>query len=150
MGRRGPAPTPTAMLKLAGSPLGAGRADVPATPGIPVRPAWLKGRAAEVWGESVATLGTLPGLLTLSDANGLAAACVAQSMVEEYYARFHEEAGNMMAQSMTGKVLREWVETSARLWAKFGCSPADRVRTNTAGGGEPSAAKGLAKFVRTG
>lgn len=150
MGRRGPAPTPAAVLKLAGSPLANGRADVPAVPGVPIRPAWLTGRAAEIWGESVAMFSALPGLLSLSDANGLAAACVAQSMVEEYYARFHAESGNMVAQAMTGKVLREWVETSARLWAKFGCSPADRVRGAKAGENSTSTKQGLAKFVRSG
>jgi phage terminase small subunit len=142
MGRRGPAPTPTAILKLAGSPVSS-RADFPSVPGIPVAPAWLKGRALEVWREAVGVFGSIPGLVTLSDSNTLAAACVAQEMAERYYAAVQTDPDHR-----TSKVLREWLETSARLWGKFGGSPADRVRQKS--DPAPAVKTGLAKFAKSG
>lgn len=144
MGRRGPAPTPTALLKLAGRSEASLRRDVPSAPGIPSPPAWLGGRSLAVWNEAVGVFGSIPGLLTLSDQNTLAAACVAQEMVEAAYAEAKADPSDHKA----GKMLKEWLDVVARLWGKFGGSPADRVRQKS--DLQPPVKSGLSKFVKTG
>lgn len=152
MGRRGPVPKPTAILKLAGAVDSRRRADDPLPVGIPDPPAWLTGRALEVWGSTVAILADCPGLLTVNDANALAAACIAQTEVERLYA--HVEASGVVGEDGPNpylKSLREWLEASSRLWAKFGCSPADRARNRDVDKGLPNVSpRGLAKFVNQG
>lgn len=147
MGLRGPQPKPSALLKLSGS-VATNRDAVVIPPGIPAPPAWLDGDALRVWGETVAVLGSVPGLLTLADRNALAAACIAQAMVERFYGQA-DDPSDPVRQVNAAKVLKDWLETSARLWAKFGCSPADRVRTS-ASKKASDAPSGLAKFAKHG
>ncbi|MCA9289011.1 MAG: P27 family phage terminase small subunit [Phycisphaerales bacterium] len=154
MGLRGPQPTPTDLLRLSGSREVNGRNDAPSLPGVPEKPEWLTGRGAEVWANYVGMAGQLPRLLAATDGNALAAACCATAMVERV-ARELNEQGLMVPDEKAGRevanplarTLREWLETSCRLWAKFGATPADRVRTGSAGAvGAPKL--GLAKFTR--
>ena len=155
MGLRGPQPTPTDLLKLAGGYRADRRHDdAPAEPGVPDKPEWLDGRAEAIWDQYVASAGKLPGLLSVNDGNALAAACYATAMFEGL-ARRLDEQGLMVDDPKKGEVpnpllrsVREYMEAASRLWAKFGTTPADRVRTNT---GTPSAKReGLAKFTRAG
>ena len=75
MGRRGPAPTPTAMLKLRGSWRAKTREGEPQPPpGRPKCPQWLDDDAKKVWRQLVPQLDEM-GVLTKVDANALARYC---------------------------------------------------------------------------
>src|SRR5919108_3560121 len=76
MGRRGPAPTPTALKLLLGNP---GKRPLPKgdprpTPGVPPCPSWLEGEARKEWRRITPELRAL-GLLTAVDRAALAAYC---------------------------------------------------------------------------
>jgi phage terminase small subunit len=73
MGRRGPAPTPTPLLKLRGSTLitkKRERAEVKGPEGRPDCPDWLKDDARAAWDYLVPQLETM-GILTRIDGNAL-------------------------------------------------------------------------------
>lgn len=70
MGRRGPTPTPTPILKLRGSRLVARRGDEPKPQGKPRRPKALTKAEQAIWRGVVEELNRL-GLLTSLDANAL-------------------------------------------------------------------------------
>jgi P27 family predicted phage terminase small subunit len=77
MGRRGPAPTPTAILKLRGSTLVSKRrqkkeAQGPA--GAPDQPDWLDDEARKMWDHLLPMLDGM-GVLTRVDGNALARYC---------------------------------------------------------------------------
>jgi len=76
MGRRGPKPTPTALLKLRGSRLAAEReANEPKVGrGRPAMPTWLMPAAKAIWRHVSAELEQM-GLLTTADGDALARYC---------------------------------------------------------------------------
>jgi P27 family predicted phage terminase small subunit len=75
MGRRGPPPTPTAVLKMRGSRRANNRAGEPAPPAeIPPRPAWLLPAAVEEWDRITPHLARL-GILATIDLGVLATYC---------------------------------------------------------------------------
>jgi len=75
MGKRGPKPTPTKLLKLRGSWRGKRnpREPEPAA-GVPDRPTWLTDEALQVWDQVAPDLLRL-GVLTRIDGNALARYC---------------------------------------------------------------------------
>jgi P27 family predicted phage terminase small subunit len=75
MGRRGPAPTPTAILRLRGSPLAKrNRHEPKGPPGKPRCPEWLDDDAKAAWRHLIPQL-DLMGVLTRIDGNALARYC---------------------------------------------------------------------------
>ncbi len=77
MGKRGPKPTPTAVLKLRGSTLVTGRreaAEVQGPAGTPDAPEWLDEEARAAWDRIVPLLEGM-GVLTRIDGNALARYC---------------------------------------------------------------------------
>lgn len=74
MGKRGPRPTPTAVLRARGSrraDRNPDRLEPEPPPGPPECPAWLNADAKVVWDQMVALLGEM-GVLTKADGNALA------------------------------------------------------------------------------
>lgn len=78
MGKRGPKPTPTDVLKLRGSWRGEVRDDEPVATGEPYPPAWLTKNARKVWDEVMPHLVGL-GVAKAVDSNTLAMFCDAMS-----------------------------------------------------------------------
>ena len=77
MGRRGPTPTPTEVLKLRGSTLVTKhreRTEAKGPAGKPRCPEWLDADAKAMWRKLVPQLATM-GVLTLVDGNALARYC---------------------------------------------------------------------------
>jgi P27 family predicted phage terminase small subunit len=75
MGRRGPAPTPTAILQARGSWRGKANKDEPGPePRSPDCPEWLTDAAKEVWRQVVATV-LMTRILTAADGNALGRYC---------------------------------------------------------------------------
>jgi len=115
MGRRGPIPTPTAILKLRGSRLAARRQGEPIPPpGLPKCPGWLTPEEKAIF-RQVARLLDGMGIAAATDANPLA-----------MYAR-------MLAKWITypDPTAREPMRLAGPLLAlerEFGLSPASRAR----------------------
>jgi P27 family predicted phage terminase small subunit len=83
MGSRGPAPTPTEVLKLRGSWRANRNQNEPRpTLGAPKCPAWLDKEAKKKWKALVPELERI-GLLTVIDGDALAAYCVAWSELKQ-------------------------------------------------------------------
>jgi P27 family predicted phage terminase small subunit len=77
MGKRGPRPTPTPLLKLTGSKLAGRRgAEVRPDASMPKCPSWLDGEAKKKWKELAPELHRL-GILTSVDGGVMAAYCQA-------------------------------------------------------------------------
>jgi len=75
MGQRGPAPTPSGILKLRGSrKLENRKLEPKPDQRSPIRPAWLKGEARKAWESLVPQLKKM-GVLTRIDRNALARYC---------------------------------------------------------------------------
>lgn len=74
MGKRGPKPTPTAILDLRGSRRADDRPDLRVHAEMPEPPAWLVGAALEMWHELAALLYHAK-VLTRRDRNALARYC---------------------------------------------------------------------------
>lgn len=158
MGRRGPHPKPSALLKLAGGKPDDRVADAPSVPGFPVKPAWVTGEAAAEWDRLEAIYAQIPGYITTTDGQALGALCVSHAMIGELADQL-ERDGMFVLDAETGiskphpavKSLREWIEAGSRLGARFGMSPADRVRGTKVDANRPAMEpKGLAKFVKAG
>ena len=76
MGKRGPAKTPTSILKLRDSWRAKGRTGEPEfEDGIPECPDWLRPEAKEAWERVIPRLAAVPGLLKAIDGNALARYC---------------------------------------------------------------------------
>lgn len=96
MGKRGPKPIPTVVLKLRGSK-DAGRrraGEVEPQPGIPEPPDWFTAIELEVWHQTIASLSQTPGLLTVVDRDALASYC-------EAWGEFHEARAEIAAHGAT-------------------------------------------------
>ena len=146
MGRRGPAPTPTAILKLRGSTLVSKRrrkneAQGPA--GAPDRPDWLDDEARKMWDHLLPMLDGM-GVLTRVDGNSLARYCRLWSRWRKAEA-FIDEKGDMFPlRSDNGKVkcFQQWPQVAiahklatqlTRLEQEFGMTPSARSRIQVSG-----------------
>jgi P27 family predicted phage terminase small subunit len=143
MGKRGPAPTPTELLKLRGSWRGNRNTSQPRPQlGRPRCPAWLDAAARSKWKRLAPELERL-GLLTIIDGDILAMYCQA-------WAEFQQSTKTLQAEGRfvrlaSGKILthpavaeqrsaRQAVKSFAAL---FGLSPADRSRLSAPTPAEP-------------
>lgn len=132
MGRRGPRPTPTQVLRLRGSWRAKVRADEPEPDAaIPAPPDWLSGDGREEWDRLVPLLASL-GLLTEMDRSTLALYCQAYGVYVEAQ-RTLEQEGYYLA-SEYGQVAHPAVAVAAKAWdqclrasQRFGFSPSDRA-----------------------
>jgi P27 family predicted phage terminase small subunit len=139
MGRRGPKPTPTAVLRLRGSWRGkANKAEPQPEATAPDCPMWLSTAAKDVWGEVVAILAPTR-VLTRADGKTLAryceyfvrwkAACAFLEKNGEVYT-LKDDAGNV-------KCVMPWPQVSQyhkcatmllKIEEQFGMTPSSRSR----------------------
>lgn len=141
MGRRGPPPTPTKVLKLRGSPLADGRKDEPEPrKGKPSFPKWFDADAKRIWRSVTAELEHM-GLLARADRNALMRYC-------HYMARWEVAAQEIQAGRVTDKVLAvydNYAEKLLKLEVQFGLTPSARARLATEGKPKQSAKDKLRK-----
>lgn len=164
MGERGPAPTPTSVLKYRGSWRAKERekAGEP-TPemGIPDPPAYLKGPALEKWNELAPQLNRM-GVLAIVDAEALgrycrtwARWCAAEDFIAKHGTVYpimgwkpkpgggYEERLAKMAQHPQVREASDLADKLGRLEREFGLTPSARARIRTGGADE-----GLDEFER--
>lgn len=141
MGRRGPSPTPTNVLKLRGSTLvtkSREANEIKGPQGRPKCPAWLDEEAKAAWKQVVPMLDHM-GVLTKADANALARYCrfwsrwrKAEDFIDEHGEVYplKDDAGNV-------KCVQQWPQVSiahklaqllTRLEQEFGLTPSARAR----------------------
>jgi len=145
MGRRGPSPTPTAVLKLRGSTLISKRREVseargPA--GRPDPPDWLDGDAKAMWDKLVPHLESM-GVLSRIDGNALARYCRLWSRWRKAEA-FIDLRGEIYPLKDEGgqvKCFQQWPQVAiasklalqlTRLEQEFGMTPSARSRIQVA------------------
>jgi len=141
MGRRGPAPTPTAILKLRGSALVTRqreRCEVRAPAGLPDRPDWLDADGRSAWDQIVPQLDAM-GVLSRIDGNALSRYCrlwTRWRKMEDFIAErgemypLKDETGNV-------KCFQQWPQVAiasklalllTRMEQEFGMTPSARAR----------------------
>lgn len=141
MGKRGPRPTPTSVLKLRGSTLVTPEreaSEVHGPTGTPDCPDWLDDQAKAAWDEIVPLLQDM-GILTRIDGNALARYCRLWSRWRKMEA-FIEEKGEMYplrAEDGSVKYFQQWPQVAianklaqqlTRLEQEFGLTPSARTR----------------------
>lgn len=142
MGRRGPAPTPTAILKARGSPRATlynhSPNETEATPGYPDKPAKLKGQASAVWD---ALIQVVPkDAVTKDNGATLSRYCVATVRFWQVVARldksgetytYKDSAGNVrIARHPEVQTFNDLMATLLRYEQEFGMTPAARTRVD--------------------
>lgn len=133
MGKRGPKPTPTAILKARGSWLADTRTDEPEPrKGMPTKPAFLRGEASEEW-DRQAELLYEEGRLALMDRAHLAMYCAAWGefveaaiAVDEQGNTIGTDKGNVIQNPMVG-IRNKSREAAVRIGSAFGFNPSARV-----------------------
>ena len=134
MGRRGPKPTPTVVLKLRGSKDVVGRrsGEVSPPPGTPDAPVWLSDVERTVWDETVAELSLTPGLLAKVDRGLLSCYCeawgeffAAREEIRKFGATVRNDKGGECPAAAVGRK-NKGLERIIKIGAAFGMSPADR------------------------
>lgn len=140
MGRRGPKPTPTVVLKLRGNKDVAGRraGEVQPPPGVPEAPAWLNDIEREVWDRTVDSLSKTRGLLTVIDGGLLASYCEAwaeflnaRAEIERDGPTVWSEKGGAYQHPAVGRK-NSALERIRRIGSEFGMSPASRTSVKVA------------------
>lgn len=139
MGRRGPRPKPTPMLKLSGSWRGnVERGEPQPRKVIPECPEWLTGDARKVWDRMIDTLNFM-GVLTEADGNSLARYCVTfvrWRAAEEFLAKYgttfpvKDDRGKVKCFMPFPEVAiaNQLSQMLTRLEAEFGMTPSSRTR----------------------
>lgn len=163
MGRRGPAPTPTAVLKLRGSTLVTKRrerSEAKGPSGKPCCPQWLDTDAKAMWRQLVPQLQTM-GVLTRVDSNALARYCRLWSRwrkAEDFIDRHGEmytlrdEAGKprYVQQFPQVSIAAKLAQQLTRLEQEFGMTPSARARMQCAPRDAQEAPHGKARFFDAG
>jgi len=136
MGKRGPKPTPTAVLKLRGSGLVTNRIDRHTQAERPDRPSYLTDEAATMWDELVDLLFSAR-VLTKRDRNALGRYCLtwdrwreAEEFITENgttYESATKQGGLIHRQYPQVRQSQQWSQLLARLEAEFGLCPASRA-----------------------
>ena len=146
MSKRGPKPTPTAVLKLRGSTLVSKRreaAEVKGPAGTPDRPEWLDDEARLAWDQVVPLLEGM-GVLTRVDGNALARYCrlwsrwrKAESFIEEkgemYPLRDDKGGVKCFMQWPQVAIAAKLAQQLTRLEQEFGMTPSARSRLQVQG-----------------
>lgn len=138
MGRRGPAPQPTALRVLRGNPgkrpLNAEEPKPRALP--PKRPTWLTGEARKKWDELVPELERL-GLLTIVDGAALAGLCQAWKdyvectrFIKKHGRTFTTESGYIVPRPEVA-IAQKALQAIKAFAAEFGLTPSSRSRLRT-------------------
>ena len=142
MGKRGPRPTPTPILKLRGSTQARYRPEeVQPSPGAPARPDWLEGEALAKWNALAPELSRL-GLLTVVDGEAFAAYCSAWAELRhatetlEREGHYIGEGGLKRSHPAVAQQRSAWTALQ-RLGSLFGLSPSDRVGLAAPDAGRP-------------
>ncbi len=163
MGKRGPKPTPTAVLKLRGSTLVSKRRqamEVKGPEGTPERPDWLDDEAKAAWDELVPNLEGIR-VLTLADRNALARYCRLWSRWRKAEA-FIDEKGEMFplrAEDGKVKCFMQWPQVAiahklaqqlTRLEQEFGLTPSARARIQCTPGNLGSTANAKSRYFLAG
>ena len=133
MGKRGPKPTPTAVLKKRGSWLAKTRkAEPEGVPGIPSCPNWMDKEAKAEWMRILPILAEMQ-ILSASDSSVIAGYC------QNYSRWMKAERALRKASAHLGSVQRRRIEMSCQMAyrntidaaARLGLSPADRAGVRT-------------------
>lgn len=137
MGKRGPKPIPTRVLKVRGSWRGNARAgEIEFESSAPVKPRWLTGRAAKIWAEIMPLLKSFR-LVVKIDRNALARYCQTQAEYEEIkselnkmkildrYLTISQRGGDRL--NALQRALELKMKRLAKFDACFGLTIADRV-----------------------
>ena len=148
MGRRGPAPKPTALRVLHGDRADRVNAAEPRPADLDIEPPdWLSPEAVEVWDRLAGDL-TTKGVLTAWDTEAYACWCdavvrrrkAAAVLAEDgevielpVYNKNGELAGHRLAKSPWTLVLREADAQVQRYGARFGLTPSDRSQLSIGG-----------------
>ena len=160
MGRRGPAPTPSSVLKLRGTLRADRTFDEPSPPpGIPNCPEWLTDEAKQVWYQIAPRLAE-SGLLTMLDESALARYCTlwvrwkrSEDFIEENGDVFTVKDGNGTPRGVRAfpqvNAANKLAATLTRIEAEFGMTPSGRSRIHVDVKQKPVAGS-LAKFVKSG
>lgn len=134
MGKRGPAPTPTAKLKLGGSwRANANKSEPQPPPGVPECPEYLDPVAQAMWSELAPSL-LLMGVLSVIDRNSLARYCRtwsrwrrADDWIEENGETFTTDKG-YVGQVPQVAICHNLAAQLTKLEAEFGMTPSGRTR----------------------
>ncbi len=138
MGKRGPPPTPKALLKLRGSWRGDLIDNTPdPSPGKPTRPAWLSGDAAKAWKRLVPVLDKA-GMLSKVDGNALGRYCQLWARwrdAEDFIAKHGTTYPIRRSEKVTEfrpfpqvKIAATLADQLLRLEQHFGLTPSARTR----------------------
>ncbi len=139
MGKRGPAPTPTPILRLRGSWRGdANGAEPQPEPGRPEKPDWLKGYAETAWEQFADQLEAM-GVLTVADGHALTVLCQTWSRWRRAEEFVDQHGETYPVQDNQGRVryLKKFPQvgiaqacatTLNRMMAEFGLTPSARSR----------------------
>lgn len=156
MGKRGPAPTPTAQLKLAGSWRAKTRKNEPKPKeGVPSCPTWVNPEGKREWKRVAAELNRI-GMLTLIDRAKLAAYCNswgdyvdAVLAVRAQGATFTTEKGYIAKNPMV-TVMNEARAAVLKFGQEFGLSPSARARVGQGETPPDKPPNGKARFFGAG
>lgn len=161
MGQRGPAPTPSAVLKLRGTLRSDRTYNEPEPPpGTPECPDWLTPEAHEAWAQIAPDL-VASGLLTRLDRNALARYCtlwVRWKACEQFIAE-HGDVFTVKDGNGKSRGVKPFPQVAAagrlamaltKMEAEFGMTPSGRSRIHVDVSDRVKPPSGLAKFVRTG
>lgn len=160
MGRRGPKPTPTKVLRAAGSWLAKTRPDEPdATAGIPDPPEYLNDGARRHWMRLVPMLRDT-GLLGLEYRDALGDLCHALDQRDRIAVVMNEifdtdrVSSDAPELADTFRELRKLSDAvfgrCAKGYALFGMSPADRARVTSGKANGKADSKDKSRFFRAG
>jgi len=163
MGRRGPPPTPTAVLKLRGSTLVTKQREareVKAPSGRPACPRWLDKDAKAAWKYIVPILEGM-GVLTRADVNALSRYCRLWSRWRkaELFIDEHGEVYPLKDDVGHVKCVQQWPQVSianklaqqlTRLEQEFGLTPSARARLQLAPEPKDKPTHGKERFFNVG